>query len=1347
VWQLDLRVVLFAVLISVTAAFTALQAITSARECQGRWRAAWLVLAGSSLGAGIWAAHFLAVRAHTWSVPLAYDMSFVAASLLVAVVLATAGFALTLPEGRLQAAAGGAVIGAGVVLAHVFGIKAMEIPATLHRTPLLAVPLHALAVGLACFAMMAARELSHKASAWTALAFMTVAICGLPLAAIAAIAVVPNAAIAVSASAMTGATLTIIVACATALPMVAARLATLLSSQSARDAVLDLRRRHEDLQKREEELKLKNEHFETALESMPHGVSVIDPEGRLMVCNKRYAEIYGLPPELTRPGTPLSKVIEHRIANDIFAGTDPQAYLRERLAVGTLKATSKAYPLSGGRTVLVSRRPTADGGWIGIHEDITERKRLLETEREAKEILAAVFDAVPAAITCLAADGRVSFWSHGAEKLFGYTTEEAVGQPYKLVPPGGKAEFMALFARALSGEMLRDVHVRRRRKDGVEVDVSFSCAPMRDRDGNVRGVVYALDDLTERERLNARLTAQNELLKQSEERLKARNEQLDIALANMVQGLALFDAEERLVFANQRYAELYSSTPEEMTPGTTLKRIVELRVARGLYAGRSVEDVLANIRGCVAGTQPRDTISRPGNGRVLAASLRPTSDGGWIVTLHDIAEQEKLKHRLEAQNQQLDAAINNMLQGLAMFDAEQRLIVCNKAYADMYGLTPEQVKPGTTVREIFEHRLANGFYHVTDTERFVDSWANSFGKRSIRIQALADGRIIAVSRTQTPDGGRVVTHEDITEREMLREQLEQQHRLLKATEERIQAQNEQLDAALNNMVQGLAMFDADHRVMVANKRFAEIYGLAEGEVKPGMHMRDLVERRIAKGALAGKSVDEVMSAMLSRLNSKGECQYSTRLDDGRHIAVAAQPMANGCIVTTHQDITEQRESEAKIVHMAMHDSLTGLPNRVLFNERLQRALGNVKRGDIVAAHLLDLDHFKNVNDTLGHPAGDKLLKQVAERLRGQVREIDTIARMGGDEFAILQVGLAQPSDASALAHRVIEAVSAPYDIDGHQVVIGTSVGIAVGPSDGDTPECLLRNADLALYRSKGDGRGTLRFFEPEMDAQVRQRRAMEADLRKGLIAGEFELHYQPLINLERNEISGFEALMRWRHPDRGLIPPASFIPVAEEIGFIMALGDWAIREACSTAAKWPDELKVAVNLSPVQFGSPGLVQSVVGALAASGLAPGRLELEITESVLLQNCEATLATLYQLRELGVRIAMDDFGTGYSSLSYLQSFPFDRIKIDRSFIKDVADGAGSLNIVRAVAALAVGLGMETTAEGVETQEQRDTVKAEGCTEMQGYFFSKPLPAAEVAGLIAKHRRPEASTAEVA
>jgi diguanylate cyclase (GGDEF)-like protein len=390
-------------------------------------------------------------------------------------------------------------------------------------------------------------------------------------------------------------------------------------------------------------------------------------------------------------------------------------------------------------------------------------------------------------------------------------------------------------------------------------------------------------------------------------------------------------------------------------------------------------------------------------------------------------------------------------------------------------------------------------------------------------------------------------------------------------------------------------------------------------------------------------------------------------------------------------------------------------------------------------HHLDLDQFKAVNDTFGHLAGDKLLKIVADRLRGLVRETDTIGRMGGDEFVIVQGPIKDPADATSLAQRIIALISEPYDIDGHPAVIGASIGIAVGPGDGLRPDKLLRNADLALYRAKGDGRGTFRFFEPAMDLQMQTRRIMEQDLRKALAAGEFELHYQPVVNLASNEISGFEALIRWNHPEKGMVAPATFIPLAEEIGFIVPIGEWVIRQACATAAQWPEDLHVAVNISAVQFRSPGLMQIIVGALATSGLHPTRLEIEITETVLLQNKETTLALLHQLRALGIRIAMDDFGTGYSSLTYLQCFPFDKIKIDRSFVKDITENTGSLNIVRAVAALANGMGMTATAEGVETSEQLDKITSEGCTEMQGYLFSKPLPASEIERLFLSGREP--------
>jgi diguanylate cyclase (GGDEF)-like protein len=699
---------------------------------------------------------------------------------------------------------------------------------------------------------------------------------------------------------------------------------------------------------------------------------------------------------------------------------------------------------------------------------------------------------------------------------------------------------------------------------------------------------------------------------------------------------------------------------------------------------------------------------------------------------HNEVLQQRDKE-LEVQNEHLDAALTNMFQGLAMFDAEERIVIANDRYAELYGLDREHVRPGTTLSQIVGHRVARGLYPGKTADEVLAAMRerSARGRVSHVSITLGDGRILAVSTQPRPSGGWVVTLHDVTDREKLNARLEEQNQLLTTHEEKLRAQNLQLDAALNNMVQGLAMFDAEHRLVMANARYAEMYGLTPEELKPGTTLRRIIEHRIAKGCHPGKTADDMLRSMLGRAPGKTPAQYTSALHDGRYITVSVQPTADGGTVTTHHDITEQRRSEAKIAHMALHDALTGLPNRVLLNERLEYALARIRGSDIMAVHLLDLDLFKNVNDTLGHPSGDKLLKMVTQRLRARVSETDTVARMGGDEFAIVQTAITQPVNATTLARRIIDAVSEPYEIDGQQVIIGTSVGIAIGPGDGLDPDQLLRNADLALYRAKADGRGTYCFFEPEMDAQMQARRGMEYDLRRALVAGEFEMHYQPVVNLERDVVSGFEALIRWRHPHKGMISPATFIPVAEENGFVIPLGEWTIRQACAAAAKWPAHTKIAVNLSPAQFRSAGLVQAVIGALAASNLPAERLELEITETTLLQENKATIDMLYQLRELGVRIALDDFGTGYSSLSYLQSFPFDRIKIDRSFIKDI-HGAGSLNIVRAVAALAKGLGMETTAEGVETQQQRDTVKAEGCTEMQGFLFSKPRPECEIADL---------------
>jgi diguanylate cyclase (GGDEF)-like protein len=552
----------------------------------------------------------------------------------------------------------------------------------------------------------------------------------------------------------------------------------------------------------------------------------------------------------------------------------------------------------------------------------------------------------------------------------------------------------------------------------------------------------------------------------------------------------------------------------------------------------------------------------------------------------------------------------------------------------------------------------------------------------------------------------------------------------------LQAQNVRFDAALNNMMHGLVMFDAAERLVVCNAQYIEMYRLSRDVVKPGCSLRELLRHRAERDSSC-RDPDQYRAELLAKLTPRKAANFVEMTVDGREISVASRPMPNGGWVVTHEDITERRRAEAEISHMALHDALTDLPNRRLLYEQLEDRFAHRSRDQEFALLCLDLDRFKVVNDTLGHAFGDKLLRQVAERMSGCLRQGDTLARLGGDEFAILQGNIKQSNDAAVLATRLNEAINAPFDLDGHHVVIGVSIGIAIAPIDALNANQLLKSADMALYRAKADGRDTYRFFESEMDSLRQLRRALELDLRKALVNEEFELYYQPLINLATREISGFEALIRWNHPARGLVAPLDFIPLAEETALIGPIGEWVLRQACGEAMKWPDHIRVAVNLSPVQFKARNLLQMVKSALEGSRLPAWRLELEITEPALLVDDPLMLETLHQLHNLGVRISIDDFGVGYSSLSHLRSFPFDKIKIDRSFVRDLASKPDSKAIIRAVIGLGGSLRMVTTAEGIETQEELDYLSREGCTEAQGYFFSKPRPAAEIFQLLSEQR----------
>ncbi|WP_439407322.1 PAS-domain containing protein [Bradyrhizobium sp. DASA03076] len=801
-----------------------------------------------------------------------------------------------------------------------------------------------------------------------------------------------------------------------------------------------------------------------------------------------------------------------------------------------------------------------------------------------------------------------------------------------------------------------------------------------------------------------------------EAELRLQTERSQHALANMSHGLIMFDADSRLVVCNERFLHLYDLDPNILKPGITHTESIDLWLARGNrtdmpgdeFRNARINDVLTR--------NPKSVLVTRYDGRKIQAVSRFMPDGGWVTLHEDVNERLQSEETLKQQNLMLDAALENMAHGLAFYDSDMRLRICNSTYQKIYRLSPEESKPGTHLSDLIERSMANGAFSSGYSPQQILEAARARienNDSSPMRRRMTNDTIISVRYCALPEGGFVATYEDITERERAVEELSEQYR--------------RFDAALNNMSQGLCMLDASLHVIVCNRRYIEMYGLSPDIVKPGVSMREIMEHSCDLGIHPNTTAAKLYADYVERLR-EGEHTLHRHLSDGRIIKLNHKRMEHGGWVVTYEDVTERHKAEARVAHMARHDSLTDLPNRTLFREKMGEGLNQVAiAGGSMAVLCFDLDNFKTVNDRLGHAAGDRLLRWVAARLKENVGEHDTVARLGGDEFAVLQRG-PQPQSAERLARRLVEIIGHPPPLESQSIHVGVSVGIAIAPDHGLDADELMKCADLALYQAKAKGRGAYQLFEPRMEEEARSRHALEHDLRGALEDNQFHLVFQPQVRLDSSELTGFEALLRWKHPSRGLVSPAEFIPIAEENGLIVPIGEWVLRTACATAASWP-EVIVAVNLSPVQFHSRGLVAMVTNALAEAGLPPQRLELEVTETALLDDSEATIGMLHQLRALGVRVSLDDFGVGYSSLSYLRKFPFDRIKIDRSFVGTLGESPESVAIVRTIASLGSVLGVETTAEGVETIEQLDFVRECGCTAVQGYYFGKPCPAAEV------------------
>jgi diguanylate cyclase (GGDEF)-like protein/PAS domain S-box-containing protein len=694
--------------------------------------------------------------------------------------------------------------------------------------------------------------------------------------------------------------------------------------------------------------------------------------------------------------------------------------------------------------------------------------------------------------------------------------------------------------------------------------------------------------------------------------------------------------------------------------------------------------------------------------KLSGGSRRASSEIGEIVRKR--AEAEAAIAEARKSHERLREAIDILPQGIVFLDADGRYILWNKKYSEIYSRSSDLFEHGARLEDTIRVGVARGDYPEAigrEEEWIAERLTRLYQPGERHEQVLADGRCILIEERLTEDGGVIGLRVDITELK----QREASFRLL-------------FDS---NPVPMIVCALKDERILGVNDAAVAHYGYTRAEFE-----------KLTIGSVQAFETDSPWSGDLSSDEQVARTWKHVKADGtlidlaiySRHLVYGDQP----AVLLALMDITERKRAEARLAFMAQHDSLTGLPNRNLLRQHMDEILVHTRRSaEKVAVLVLGIDNFKAVNDTLGHGVGDKLLRSVAKRLRSTLREEDSLARLNSDEFAIIQAGLARPEDAVLLARRLLEAIGEPYLLEGHTVVIGASIGIAMAPGDGDESEKLLKNADMALSRAKNDSRGTFSFFEAGMDARAQSRRKIEIDLRHAIETDVLRPYYQPLVDLATGRITGFEALVRWPHPERGMISPAEFIPVAEETGLINPLGGLMLRRACADAALWPDDVRVAVNLSPLQFRVGNLLSVVMDALKQSGLPAKRLELEITETLLLEKSSQVLATLHALRALGVRISMDDFGTGYSSLSYLRSFPFDKIKIDQSFVRDLAANRDAQAIVRSIISLGIGLGVTITAEGVETEAELSCLRAEGCHEGQGYLFSHARPNAEIVVLL--------------
>jgi diguanylate cyclase (GGDEF)-like protein/PAS domain S-box-containing protein len=1047
--------------------------------------------------------------------------------------------------------------------------------------------------------------------------------------------------------------------------------------------------------------------YKTAIDQ--HGmVLATDPVGTITFVNDALcrrggwtrAELVGRPASVLVAGEADAAVLAELLST-VRAGGIWKGEIRQRARDGSSFWTE---------TTVVPRRGDdgAVDSFVAIQHDVTERRRAREALGASEAKFRTLFEVAPIGIARhRRSDGVLLDANPALAALAGLSQNGLADDPASAVGAG----LPALGAAGAFGPTEAAV----RRPDGVAIPVLVSgvVAPGEDATDTVWSFVQDVSTVK----------AAEDAAVETARRLEA------VILATGV-GTWEWEVETGRMGVDRRWAEMVGLDVDDLSAidGDTWRGLVhpdDLLACREAY------------RRTLEGTAPvyaADIRMRHRDGRWIwvhtrGAIVRRTDDGRPLLmvgTHQDITERRHAEEALRSTNARIQAVIDNFPGGITVVDGDLQMLSCNAGYRRLLDLPDSLFEGGMpNLVDIFRFNAARGEFGPGDPETIVESLVAPTRRPKPHVfeRTRPNGVTIEIRGMPVPGGGFVTTYADVSDRRRAQDIILEKSRIA-------ERRTEELQITLAHMNQGLSVFDRDGRLAIWNQRYVDLFGLDAAEVTAGVPLAQLLRRQRDDGGFTGDP-DAYVAAIRAATGRGEEYRATTTRADGRVIATVHSPTPEGGWVATHDDVTDAVRAAERIAFAAHHDILTSLTNRAGLKARLRAALDAVTpNGPAFSVLLIDLDRFKAVNDTFGHATGDRLLQAVAERMRANVRPCDLVARLGGDEFAVYFAAGSDQREASVvLATRLLAAVGAPYDIDGRQIYVGASIGVAIAPDHGATVDELMRNADSALYEVKAAGRNGMRIFDDRLALAARERRELESDLRDALALGQFELHYQPVVSVADRRIVALEALLRWRHPRRGLVQPDVFVPIAEQTGLIGPIGRWVIATACNDAARWPDDIAVAVNVSPAQLGRHDLVDVVTRELLRSRLSPRRLELEVTETVLLGNDDGVLGELHQLRSLDVRIALDDFGTGFSSLSYLRLFPFDRIKIDRSFVRDLESSTHSAAIVCAVAGLAASLGIETTAEGVETEEQARLLAAAGCTAIQGYLHGRPRPLAEI------------------